>query len=112
LGERPKRKKYTTMNTERITTEKPESSPIWEDLEGWMREEMQHYIQNLLEGEVTELLGREKSEGRSMTDERAELFLERDWERMTAFCRHPKEQGTRYTNGIRVKEEPIERDAV
>ena len=36
--------------------------PMWESLEGAVREKAQEFIQQILEEEVTELLGREKSE--------------------------------------------------
>ena len=41
------------------------SRPMWETLEGMVREKAQEFIQ---EEEVTELLGREKSERRSTVD--------------------------------------------
>ena len=44
------------------------SRPTWEELEGWVRERAQEFIQGILEEEVTELLGREKSERRSTVD--------------------------------------------
>lgn len=44
------------------------SSPVWETLEGWARVQIQGFIQGLLEEEVTELLGREKSERKSGVD--------------------------------------------
>ena len=40
------------------------SRPMWETLEGMVREKAQEFIQQIMEEEVTELLGREKSEGR------------------------------------------------
>jgi len=47
----------------------PESStPIWEGLEGLVREKAQEFIQQILEEEVTELLGRGKSERRAAVD--------------------------------------------
>ena len=36
------------------------SRPIWETLEGMVREKVQEFIQQIMEEEVTELLGREK----------------------------------------------------
>ena len=44
------------------------SRPIWETLEGMVREKAQEFIQQIMEEEVTELLGREKSERRSAVD--------------------------------------------
>ena len=41
---------------------------MWETLEGMVREKAQEFIQQIMEEEVTELLGREKSEGRSTVD--------------------------------------------
>ena len=40
------------------------SRPMWETLEGMVREKAQEFIQQIMEEEVTELLGREKSERR------------------------------------------------
>ena len=44
------------------------SRPTWEELEGWVRERAQEFIQGILEEEVTELLGHEKSERRRAVD--------------------------------------------
>jgi len=41
------------------------SSPLWETLETHAREQIQHFVQRLLEEEVDALLGRRKSERRS-----------------------------------------------
>ena len=41
---------------------------MWETLEGMVREKAREFIQQIMEEEVTELLGREKSEGRSTVD--------------------------------------------
>jgi transposase-like protein len=41
---------------------------MWETLEGMVREKAQEFIQEILEEEVTELLGREKSERRRAVD--------------------------------------------
>jgi putative transposase len=43
-------------------------SRTWEQLEGFVREHVQHFIQALLEEEVTELLGRTKSARREAVD--------------------------------------------
>lgn len=44
---------------------RPESSPVWLDLEQYARGEVQRFVQRLLEEEVDDLLGRKKSERRS-----------------------------------------------
>ena len=44
------------------------SSVTWEGLEPWLREKMREAIQNVLDEEVTELLGRTKSERRTGID--------------------------------------------
>ena len=44
------------------------SRPMWETLEGMVREKAQEFIHQIMEEEVTELLGREKSERRSTVD--------------------------------------------
>ena len=44
------------------------SRPMWETLEGMVREKAQEFIQQIMEEEVTELLGRERSECRSTVD--------------------------------------------
>lgn len=44
------------------------SRVIWDDLEGWVRRKVQEFIQSLLEEEITELLGRKKSERRQAVD--------------------------------------------
>ena len=45
-----------------------ESRPEWDTLESFARERIQHWLQKLLEEEVTDLLGREKSVRRSLVD--------------------------------------------
>jgi transposase-like protein len=44
------------------------TTPTWEALEGFVREKAQELIQSILEEEVTELLGRRKSERRAAVD--------------------------------------------
>ena len=44
------------------------SRPMWETLEGMVREKAQEFIQQIMEEEVTELSGREKSERGSTVD--------------------------------------------
>ena len=51
-------------STERI----PPSIPAWEDLEGCLRVKMRGWLQDMLEAEVDELLGRAKSERRKAVD--------------------------------------------
>lgn len=46
------------------------SSPQWSDLEDWVRIKAQGFIQDILEEEVTEFLGRGKSERRDPVDAR------------------------------------------
>ena len=41
------------------------NTPMWESLEGLVREKAQELIQQILEEEITELLGRQKSERRA-----------------------------------------------
>jgi transposase-like protein len=54
---------------EKETTKgKDTSSIVWETLEEWTKGKIQKWIQDLLEAEVTELLGREKSERRKPLD--------------------------------------------
>src|SRR5579885_2242723 len=51
------------------STATPASSSVtWDSLEAWVRERIQGFIQDLLEEEVTELLGRRKSERRAAVD--------------------------------------------
>ena len=45
-----------------------ESRPEWDQLEDWVRGQVQELIQELLEEEVTEFLGRAKSARRSESD--------------------------------------------
>jgi putative transposase len=51
-------------NTERSAA----SSPTWETLESWARTKIQGWFQDLLEAEVTEALGRDKSARRATVD--------------------------------------------
>jgi transposase-like protein len=46
------------------------SSPSWETLEAWVREQIQAFVQAVLEEEVTAFLGRRKSERRRLVDAR------------------------------------------
>lgn len=44
------------------------SRVTWDGLEGWIREKVQELLQNILEEEVTELLGRARSKRRGLVD--------------------------------------------
>ena len=44
------------------------TTPVWQSLEGLVREKAQEFIQQILEEEVTELLGRQKSERKTAVD--------------------------------------------
>jgi putative transposase len=50
------------------TTGRQTSRVVWDDLEEWVRRKVQEFIQSLLEEEITELLGRGKSERREAVD--------------------------------------------
>ena len=50
------------------TESRSESRPEWEQLEDWVRSQVQRLIQELLEEEVTAFLGRAKSALRSDSD--------------------------------------------
>ena len=56
------------MEKRKPTTPEPKVSSTWEQLEGFVREHVQRFIQALLEEEVTELLGRTKSARREAVD--------------------------------------------
>mgnify|MGYP000653288665 CR=1 FL=1 len=49
------------MQKPQPTTPEPQASRTWEPLEEFVREQVQRFIQALLEEEVTELLGRRRS---------------------------------------------------
>jgi transposase-like protein len=54
---------------ERETINKDETSRVvWDNLEEWVRKKVQEFIQSLLEQEITELLGRRKSERQKTVD--------------------------------------------
>jgi len=50
------------------TTGNQASRIVWDNLEEWVRREVQEFIQSLLEEEIAELLGRQKSERRRAVD--------------------------------------------
>ena len=66
-GSRPERGDTPPMRKE-STGSRSESRPEWEQLEDWVRSQVQRLIQELLEEEVTEFLGRAKSALRSDSD--------------------------------------------
>jgi putative transposase len=53
---------------QQTTSQASSSSPIWERLEAFVREQVQRFIQAMLEEEMTELLGRPKSARRTAVD--------------------------------------------
>jgi putative transposase len=53
---------------EKSTTGATTSSPTWETLGAWLRAKLQEWVQLLLDEELTELLGRQKSERRATVD--------------------------------------------
>ena len=56
-GLKARERRYTAMRKE-STGSRSESRPEWEQLEDWVRSQVQRLIQELLEEEVTEFLGR------------------------------------------------------
>ncbi len=58
----------TTAMRKRTTTGSQVSRVVWDNLEEWVRGKVQEFIQSLLEEEVTELLGRKKSERQRAVD--------------------------------------------
>jgi putative transposase len=56
------------MEKPHLTTPVPNASRTWEHLENFVRDQVQQFIQALLEEEVTELLGRAKSTRRETVD--------------------------------------------
>jgi transposase-like protein len=52
----------------RTTSGGQSSTIVWDNLEEWVRKKVQEFIQSLLEEEITELLGRQKSERRQAVD--------------------------------------------
>ena len=55
---------------EKSTQSNESSRVVWETLEEWARGGIQKWLQELLEMEVTELLGRQKSERRTAVPRR------------------------------------------
>jgi transposase-like protein len=56
------------MRKDTAGPESTSTAPTWETLEGMVRQKAQELIQHILEEEVTELLGRQKSERRAGVD--------------------------------------------
>ena len=56
------------MRKDSAGPETESTTAMWEGLEGVVREKAQEFIQQILEEEVTELLGREKSERKAAVD--------------------------------------------
>jgi putative transposase len=61
-------KKGATAVDQKTTPQSSSSSPMWERLEVFVREQVQRFIQALLEEEVTALLGRSQSARRASVD--------------------------------------------
>jgi putative transposase len=57
----------TAMGKQTITGNQA-SRVVWDNLEEWVRRKVQEFIQSLLEEEIAELLGRQKSERRKAVD--------------------------------------------
>ena len=66
-GLKAQERRYTAYG-KRSTGSWSESRPEWDQLEDWVRGQVQELIQELLEEEVTEFLGRAKSARRSESD--------------------------------------------
>jgi putative transposase len=58
----------TTVMGKQTTKGGQASRIVWDNLEEWVRRKVQEFIQSLLEEEITELLGRQKSERRKAVD--------------------------------------------
>ena len=56
------------MGKNAVGTGTESTTLMWEGLERWVREKAQEFTQKILEEEVTELLGRRKSERRATVD--------------------------------------------
>ncbi len=64
----PGGKERRLMRKDIVAPEPESTTPMWESLEGLVREKAQEMIQQILEEEVTEFLGRQKSERKSAVD--------------------------------------------
>jgi len=66
---RKRQKEVPTTAMGKLTTVGSQASRVvWENLEEWVRSKVQEFIQSLLEEEITELLGRQRSERRQAVD--------------------------------------------
>ena len=63
--------KEDTAMSNQTTEPTVQSRPDWDDLESWARAKVQHFIQDILEEEVADFLGRGKSERRDLVDGKA-----------------------------------------
>jgi putative transposase len=68
LLRQPTRKERPTAMAKLTTASTEPSRIIWEEREEWVRQKVQELVQAILEEEVTELLGRKKSERRQAID--------------------------------------------
>jgi transposase-like protein len=69
LGEKEThRMKKKTTERKHLSTPPEVAIPDWSDMEAWVRGKIRELLQGLLEAEVTELLGRNKSERRAAVD--------------------------------------------
>ena len=63
--------KQKTTDRQHLSNPVEVAIPDWSDMEAWVRGKVQELLQGLLDAEVAELLGRAKSERRSIIDEAA-----------------------------------------
>jgi transposase-like protein len=63
--------KQKTTDRQHLSNPVEAAIPGWSDMEAWVRGKVQELLQGLLDAEVAELLGRAKSERRSIIDEAA-----------------------------------------
>ena len=78
-----------------------ESRAHWEDLEEWVRGQIQGLIQELLEEEITELLGRAKSARRSTLDVLDKLPKREHAQAKLLLCRIPYSQSRKEAERLR-----------
>jgi len=67
-GLNPGHREEDTAMEKQTTEPTVASSPTWERLETWLRSKMREWMQDLLDAEVDELLGRRKSPRRKPID--------------------------------------------
>ena len=68
VSEEKQKEVFTTAMGKQTTTGNQASRIVWDNLEEWVRRKVQEFIQSLLEEEIAELLGRQKSERRKAVD--------------------------------------------